>query len=156
MLALSVQRDLVETTESEFDQFLSTNVKGPYFAMQEAFKVMPKGSHIVNIGSTALNLLIPRYSLYSTTKGALYMLTRASAHEAGQKGITVNMISPGATNTEMLSSTVSESAIEDIKKQTALGRIAEPEDIANAVLLLVSNESSWITAQNIFANGGWC
>ena len=153
--AIFVDKNLADTSESEFDRFFTTNVKGPFFAMQQAFKIMPEGSHIVNIGSTVINLLVPGYSLYSTTKGALYMLTRASAHEAGQKGITVNMISPGATNTEMLADGVSKDDIKEIKNQTALGRIAEPEDIANAVLLLVSQESSWITAQNIFANGGW-
>ena len=82
-------------------------------------------------------------------------MTRVFAKEVGQRGITVNSISPGPTNTELFTAGKSEETIKRLASMAALGRIGEPEDIARVVLFLVSDEAAWVTAQNLGVNGGF-
>ncbi len=153
--ALSLEKKFVETSEEEFDTLFSANVKGPFLMMQRAFQHMQRGGKIINICSTVLDLLVPNYSLYSATKGALHMFTRALVQEAAELGITINAVSPGATKTDMLMSTTDEKFRQQIAKLSALKRIGEVEDIANIVAFFASEDSNWITGQNLRANGGW-
>jgi 3-oxoacyl-[acyl-carrier protein] reductase len=98
--------------------------------------------------------MLPTYGTYSATKGAVEQLTRVFAKEIGARGITVNSVSPGPTNTELFTKGKSQEVMSRFAAMAALGRIGEPKDIARLVRFLISEEASWITGQNIGANGG--
>src|SRR5437763_6387275 len=95
-------KPLVETTEQEFDQIFSLNAKGPYFAMQEVAKVIADGGRIVNISTGGTHLGMPGATAYLGTKAALEQFTKGLAHELASRGVTVNTVSPGFTDTAML------------------------------------------------------
>ena len=147
---ITLQKPLVETTEQEFDQIFDLNAKGPYFAMQEAAKVIEDGGRIVNISSGGTQLGLPGATAYMGTKGALEQFTKGLAHELAPRGVTVNTVSPGFTDTEMLWDNFREAAVQ----MTPLRRLGKPEDIADVVVFIVSNQARWLTGQNIQASGG--
>jgi len=99
--------------------------------------------------------MLPTYGVYSATKAAVEQLTRVFAKEIGARGITVNSVSPGPTNTELFLEGKSEETIQRLASMAALGRIGEPDDISHVVLFLVSDAAGWITGQNIGINGGF-
>jgi 3-oxoacyl-[acyl-carrier protein] reductase len=98
--------------------------------------------------------MMPTYGLYSASKAAVEQMSRVFAKEIGVKGINVNSVLPGTTNTELFREGKSEEQIKNLASMTAFKRIGEPEDIAKTVLFLVSDEAKWITGQNIAINGG--
>ena len=100
-------------------------------------------------------VLLPNYGAYAATKGAVDQITRVLAKEVGARGITVNAVSPGPTDTALFRKGKTQEQIDGFARDTALGRIGTPEDIADAVALLVSREAGWISGQNLFVNGGF-
>lgn len=98
--------------------------------------------------------MLPKYGVYAATKGAVEQLTRVFAKEVGKKGITANIVSPGPVDTELFRAGKTKEDIQRMAAMAALGRIGEVDDIAQIVLFLVSEESRWVTGQNIGANGG--
>lgn len=145
---------LDQTTDEEFDRLFAVNVKGVFNALREASRRLEDGGRIINFSSSTTRLMLPTYASYCATKAAVEQLTRIFAKEVGQRGITVNVVSPGPTNTELFTEGKSEADIQRMAAMAALGRIGQPEDIANLVLFLASDEAGWISAQNIGANGG--
>ena len=145
---------LDQTTDDEFDWLFAVNVKGVFNALREASQRLEDGGRIINFSSSTTRLMLPTYASYCATKAAVEQLTRIFAKEVGQRGITVNVVSPGPTNTELFTEGNSEADIQRLAAMAALGRIGQPEDIANLVLFLASDEAGWISAQNIGANGG--
>ena len=99
--------------------------------------------------------MLPTYSTYAMSKGSVEQLTRVLAKEVGARGITVNAVSPGPTNTELFRLGKSEEQIRGLGAMSAFNRIGEPEDIARAVSLLCSEDANWISGQTIFVNGGF-
>jgi 3-oxoacyl-[acyl-carrier protein] reductase len=148
-------KKIEEITEEEFDDIFATNVKGLFFCCQQAAKKMANGGKIVNISSSVTKLMLPAYGAYAATKGAVEQLTKVLAKELGPQKIAVNSISPGPTDTELFRQGKSNEQIEFLANMAAFGRIATPDDIADVVSLLLSNEAGWITGQNICANGGF-
>lgn len=148
-------KPIADITEAEFDQIFATNVKGVFFACQLAAKKMADNGRIINISSSVTHVLLPNYGGYAATKGAVDQITRVLAKELGPRGITVNTISPGPTDTALFRKGKTREQIEGFAQDTALGRIGTPEDIANAVALLVEEKAGWISGQNICANGGF-
>lgn len=148
-------KPIADITEAEFDQIFATNVKGVFFTCQLAAKKMADNGRIINISSSVTRVLLPNYGGYAATKGAVDQITRVLAKELGPRGITVNAISPGPTDTELFRKGKTREQIEGFAQDTALGRIGTPEDIANAVALLVEEKADWISGQNICANGGF-
>ncbi|MEW4369784.1 SDR family oxidoreductase [Paenibacillus kandeliae] len=142
-------------TEEEFDQHMALNVKGTYFACQQAMQHMREGGTIINFSTSVSGAMLPGYSLYGATKGAVEQLTRQLAKEFGPKGITINSIAPGQVATDLFLNGKSDELVESYRRMNAFGRLGEPEDIANAVELLVSDKSRWITGQTIRVNGGF-
>lgn len=146
---------LEKVSKDDFDAIFYINTKGLFFLTQEVSKMMNDGGRIVNISSGITGARVPGGSVYAGSKAAIEAFTRCWAAELGARNITVNTISPGMTKTEMLMEVVPESARNAAINSTPLGRLGEPQDIADAVALLCSEEARWITAQNVKVNGGF-
>ena len=149
-----IYKTIQDTTDEDFDRLFAINVKGTFNTLREAAIRLENGGRIVNFSSSVTRLMLPTYGTYSATKGAVEQLTRVFAKEIGTRGITVNSISPGPTNTKLFTEGKSQEVINRFAGMAALGRIGEPNDIARLVMFLISEEASWITGQNIGANGG--
>ncbi|MEG4446128.1 SDR family oxidoreductase [Microcoleus sp. AT9_B5] len=147
-------KPVAEVTEAEFDNLFAINVKGTFFACQEAAKRMADGGRIVNFSSSTTAMLLPTYGAYVATKGAVEQLTRSLAKELGDRQITVNVISPGPTDTELFTVGKTAEQIQRFTQITALGRLGKVEDIADVTAFLCSEQARWITGQNIRVNGG--
>jgi 3-oxoacyl-[acyl-carrier protein] reductase len=146
---------LADVTEAEFDQQFAINVKGTFFACQQALKHMEDQGRIVNFSTSVTGQMFPGYSVYAGTKGAVEQITRQLAKEFGSRQITINAVAPGPVNTELFSVGKTEQQLEGMRKMNAFGRLGEPEDIANVISFLVSEESQWVTGQTLRANGGF-
>jgi len=147
-------KPVAEVTEEEFDNIFAVNVKGTFFACQQATKRMADGGRIINFSSSTTAMMLPTYGSYVATKGAVEQFSHVLAKELGSRGITVNVISPGPTDTELFNQGKSEQDIQRFAQLAALGRLGQPDDIANVVSLLVSDDAGWITGQIIRVNGG--
>ncbi|CAM4189966.1 SDR family oxidoreductase [Paenibacillus macerans] len=144
-----------DVTEEMFDRHFAVNVKGTYFACQQAMKHLEKGGTIINLSTSVSGAMLPTYSVYAATKGAVEQLTRQLAKEFGPKDIIINCIAPGQVSTELFLNGKSDELIDSFRRINAFGRLGEPEDIANAIELLVSDKARWITGQTIRVNGGF-
>jgi 3-oxoacyl-[acyl-carrier protein] reductase len=152
---LMITKPLAEVTEADFDRQFALNVKGTFFACQQAMKHMENYGRIVNISTSVIGQMFPSYSVYAGTKGAVEQFTRQLAKEFGSKQITINAVAPGPVNTELFQAGKTEQQIEGMKKMNAFGRLGEPEDIADVIEFLVSAKSQWVTGQTIRVNGGF-
>ncbi|GFN31350.1 SDR family oxidoreductase [Paenibacillus xylaniclasticus] len=146
---------ITDVTEEMFDRQFDVNVKGTYFACQQAMKHMQQGGTIINFSTSVSGAMLPTYSVYAATKGAVEQLTRQLAKEFGTRDITINCIAPGQVSTELFLEGKSQELIDSYRRMNAFGRIGEPEDIANVIELLVSGKAHWITGQTIRVNGGF-
>ncbi|MCP5197203.1 MAG: SDR family oxidoreductase [Gammaproteobacteria bacterium] len=153
--AIMINQSLAETTDLDFDRTFEVNVRGVFNTLRESAHRLVDGGRIINLSTTVTRLLLPHYGTYAASKGAVEQLTRVFAKEVGARGITVNVVSPGPTHTELFTQGKSEETIQRLAAMSAFGRIAEPEDIARVVVFLASDEAAWITGQNIGANGGF-
>jgi 3-oxoacyl-[acyl-carrier protein] reductase len=141
-------------TPEDFDRLFAVNVRAPLFLIQRALPLIPDGGRIVNVSSGVTWFARPEV-VYAMTKGALNVLTRSLAQTQGPRGITVNTVSPGITETEM-NAWLTESP-EDARRvaaMTALGRHGQPADIADAVAFFASDDGRWVTGQTLEVNGG--
>ncbi|MBP2116238.1 SDR family oxidoreductase [Paenibacillus silagei] len=146
---------IADVTEEMFDRQFAVNVKGTYFACQQAMKHMERGGTIINFSTSVSGAMLPTYSVYAATKGAVEQLTRQLAKEFGVKDIVVNCVAPGQVSTELFLNGKSEELVDSFRRMNAFGRLGEPEDIANVIDLLVSDKARWITGQTIRVNGGF-
>ncbi|WP_249866373.1 SDR family oxidoreductase [Paenibacillus konkukensis] len=144
-----------DVTEDLFDRHFAINVKGTYFACQQAMKHMARGGTIINFSTSVSGAMLPAYSVYAATKGAVEQLTRQLAKEFGPKDIVINCIAPGQVATELFLNGKTPELVDSYRRMNAFGRLGEPEDIANAIELLVSGKARWITGQTIRVNGGF-
>jgi 3-oxoacyl-[acyl-carrier protein] reductase len=147
-------KPVADVTEEEYDRIFVVNVKGTFFACQQAAKRMADGGRIINFSSSTTAMMLPTYGTYVATKGAVEQMSHVLAKELGPRGITVNVVSPGPTDTELFGQGKTEQDKQRYAQMAALGRLGQPQDIADVVALLVSDEARWITGQNIRANGG--
>ncbi|MBV6448333.1 SDR family oxidoreductase [Nitrosomonas sp.] len=149
-----VFKEIAEISDDEFDRIVATNFKSVFYTLREAAAKLADHGRIVTISSTVTRLMLPKYGAYAATKAAVEQLTRIFAREAGKRGITANIVSPGPVDTELFRSGKTAADIERMAAMAALGRIGAADDIAQVVLFLVSDEARWITGQNIGVNGG--
>lgn len=141
---------LADMTESEFDHVFALHAKGPYFAMQEAAKVMRDGGRIVNISTSGTQRTFHGATAHLGSKAALEQYTKGLALELAPRGITVNTVSPGITDTGVLTEQYRQFGIQ----VSPFKRLGLPKDIADIVAFIVSEEARWLTGQNIQAGGG--
>jgi NAD(P)-dependent dehydrogenase (short-subunit alcohol dehydrogenase family) len=151
-------RLLVEQTEENFDRVFSVNVKALFLLLQDEVKQMlaqGRGGSIVNTASVGGFVATPTAGPYVASKHAVLGLTKTAAVEYGRCGIRVNAVSPGAVRTEMLLGVLgSEEALDRMGAAHPLGRVGRPEEIADAVAWLFSDESSYFTGQSLTLDGG--
>jgi NAD(P)-dependent dehydrogenase (short-subunit alcohol dehydrogenase family) len=144
-----------QTTETQFDEVMNVQFKGVYFFTQRALSFLNNGSSIVNLSSRLAQAVVPGCSAYAAMKGAIETLTRYQARELAVCQIRVNSVAPGPVATEFGDSVILDPAYQaNIIARTALGRVAEPEDIGGVVSFLCSEDARWITAQRIEVSGG--
>ncbi len=143
-----------DTSDEVFSRQFDVNVKGVFNTLREAATKLADNGSIINFSTSVNRLMLPTYGTYVATKSAVEQLTRVFAKEIGSRGINVNSISPGPTNTELFTKGKPQEVIDKLASLSAFNRIGEPEDIAKVVSFLASDEAKWISAQNIGANGG--
>jgi 3-oxoacyl-[acyl-carrier protein] reductase len=150
-----VSGDLIADTSDEvLEAILTVNFKSPFALIREAARRLRDGGRIVNVSTLNTVMVGPRMAPYATSKAALELLGRVAAYELGGRGITVNSVLPGATDTELFRDNNSEESRQLLTALTALGRIGQPADVADVVAFLVSDDARWLTGQNIRAAGG--
>ncbi|WFO16255.1 SDR family oxidoreductase [Cellulophaga baltica 4] len=138
--------------QDDFTSQFDVNVRGVFNTMQEASAKLADNGIVINFSSSTTKLMLPSYGIYSATKAAVEQMTRVFSKEVG-RGISVNAIAPGPTNTELFLEGKSDEFITKLKGMNAFGRLADPIDIAKIVLFLASDDSKWISGQVIGANG---
>jgi len=145
-----------EFTEDQFHKMFNVNVLGPLLVTQAALRHLGQGSSVINIGSGVTRLTPPNSSIYSGTKGALDAITGVLARELGAKKIRVNSINPGPVVTEGVETAgfLDSEFINGYVDQTPLGRIGQPGDIASLAVFLASEDSAWLTGEQLLASGG--
>ena len=151
IMRLSKIEDLDEAT---IDQTLAINVKGPVFTMREAAKRLAHGGKIINLSSSVVGLKMESYGIYTASKAAIESLTAILAKELRGKNITVNAIAPGPTATELFLKGKSDEIIARLSKAAPLERLGTVEDIAAVIDFAVNENSNWVNAQILRANGG--
>jgi 3-oxoacyl-[acyl-carrier protein] reductase len=142
--------------ELQLRRQLSVNVEGPISTMQAAAPFFPKeGGRVINITSLVQLYPLPGNTVYAATKGAIDAMTRVWAVEFGPRGVTVNAVGPGLTETDAVKENVPEEMKRTLIERTPLGRIGTPSDIADVVAFLASSDARWITGQVLLASGGF-
>src|SRR5271163_1833726 len=152
---------IADYTVEDFDDLFATNVRGPFFLVQELLPVLREGSSIVVVSSLGARMVVGKTGLenpsilaYASTKGALETLVKNWSAILGPNGIRVNAVAPGAIDTDMSNFTKTEAGREVILGMQALKRIGKPEDVADVVAFLASDAARWITGASIPVDGG--
>ncbi|WP_438309984.1 glucose 1-dehydrogenase [Streptomyces sp. HUAS TT3] len=145
---------LAETDVAVFDSVMAVNARSVFLTTRYAARRMRDGGRIVNVSSLNTVRPAPGIGPYAASKGAIEQLTAVAARELGPRGITVNALSPGATDTELLRGTNPPQALEAVAGMTPLGRLGQPSDVADVIAFLVGPDGRWITGQNLRASGG--
>jgi 3-oxoacyl-[acyl-carrier protein] reductase len=151
---IMITKLIKDTTDEDFTRQFDINVRGTFNTMREAATRLADNGSIINFSTSVNRIMLPTYGTYVATKAAVEQLTRVFSKEAGSRGINVNSVSPGPTNTELFTQGKSEEVINRLASLSAFNRIGEPEDIARVVVFLAGDEAKWISAQNIGVNGG--
>ena len=147
---------IADTQEADFDALLNVQFKGVYFLTQQALPLLRDGGRVVNISSGLARFVGPGYAAYASLKGAVEVFTRYLAQELGPRGITANVVAPGAIETDFGGGVVRDNPQVNahLASVTALGRVGLPQDIGPVVAFLCTPEAGWINAQRIEVSGG--
>ncbi|MBB3322818.1 MULTISPECIES: SDR family NAD(P)-dependent oxidoreductase [Atlantibacter] len=153
---IGINAPFTDITEAQFDQLVNIHFKGPFFLTQHLLPLMKNGGRILNVSSGLTRFALPGYSAYAAMKGAMEVLTHYQAKELGARGISANIIAPGAIETDFGGGAVRDNAElnKAIAAQTALGRVGLPDDIGEAIAALLSDGLGWMNAQRIEVSGG--
>jgi glucose 1-dehydrogenase len=159
---ISIPGDFLEMSEAEYDRVLDINLKGSFLMLQACAREMVRqvaagrlAGAIINMSSVNDTLAIPTIVSYCIAKGGVSQLTRATSISLAPHGIRVNAIGPGSIRTGMLQRVVSDkAAMARVMSRTPMGRVGEPSEIASIAVFLASDESSYVTGQTIYADGG--
>ena len=152
---LSPRATFEDATEAAFDELVAVNLKAPFFIAQQAMSRLRQGGRIINISSGTSQMAMPEEPVYAMTKAALNSFTRSLAKKLAPRGITVNAIGPGIIDTDFQAGWLSDPAVrKSVASVAALGRLGQPEDIADVAAFLSSPDARWITRAYIDASGG--
>ena len=145
---------ITDLTSEQINDSLALNLVSALLVLREAARRVADGGRIVMISSAAARVAPARQSTYAAAKAGLEAATKVTAKEVAKRGITVNVVRPGATDTEYMRSITADKAIEAMSSSNAMRRLGTPEDIAGVVAFLVSEDARWITGDVIDASGG--
>jgi 3-oxoacyl-[acyl-carrier protein] reductase len=148
----AVYKPHTELTDEDFEKVFSVNARGAMYMLQAAANRVKDGGRIVQFSTGATSMPIPTGGLYAASKAAGERFAFALAKEIGHRQVTVNVISPGVTDTDGL--ILPQPAIDHLISQTPLRRLGKPQDIADVVAFLVGDDAHWMTGQNLQVNGG--
>ena len=153
---IGLYASFAETSEALFDELMNIHFKGPFFLTQGLLPLIAEGGRILNVSTGLARFALPGYAAYASMKGAMEVLTRYQAKELGARGISVNIIAPGAIETDFGGGHVRDNAElnQMLASQTALGRVGLPDDIGDAIAALLSDKLGWMNAQRIEVSGG--
>jgi len=145
-----------KVTEADFDAVVNVHFKGVYFLTQKLLPLINDGGRIVNVSSGLTRVAMPGSSVYGAAKGAVEVLTRYLARELGSRGITANVVAPGAIQTDFSGGMVRDNAEVNkrVAEMTALGRAGVPDDVGPMIAALLSDENRWVNGQRIEVSGG--
>jgi glucose 1-dehydrogenase len=155
--AINISGDFLEISEADYDKVLDINLKGSFLMLQACAREMVNraAGSIINMSSVNDTLAIPSIVSYCVAKGGISQLTRATSISLAPHGIRVNAIGPGSIMTDMLKNVVNDkAAMARVMSRTPMGRVGEPSEIASIAVFLASDESSYVTGQTIYADGG--
>lgn len=153
---IGIHASFMDTTEEQFDTLVNIHFKAAFFITQKALAIMNDGGGIVNISSGLARFCNPGYSAYGSIKGAIETLSRYQAKELGARQIRVNVVAPGAIETDFGGGMVrdNEQVNKQIASMTALGRVGHADDIGSVVAFLCTDDAKWVNAQRIEVTGG--
>jgi NAD(P)-dependent dehydrogenase (short-subunit alcohol dehydrogenase family) len=153
---IGIHKSYAETTIAEFDTLVNIHFKAPFFLSQLALPLLANGGGIINISTGLARFSSPGYAAYASMKGGIETLTKYQAKELGARGIRVNVVAPGAIETDFGGGAVrdNEQVNNFLASQTALGRVGLPDDIGGVVAFLCTDDARWVTAQRIEVSGG--
>lgn len=153
---IGIHAAFADTSEAQFDQLMNIQLKGPFFLTQTLLPLIADGGRILNVSTGLTRFALPGYAAYAAMKGGVEVLTRYLAKELGPRGIAVNVIAPGAIETDFGGGLVrdNEQVNAHIAAQTALGRVGRPDDIGGAIATLLSDGAAWVNGQRVEASGG--
>jgi NAD(P)-dependent dehydrogenase (short-subunit alcohol dehydrogenase family) len=158
---ISKSARIADYTVEDFDSLFATNVRGPFFLVQQLLPILGEGSSVVAISSAVARTVVgkpglenPSILAYASTKGALETLVRNWAAILGPSGIRVNAVAPGVIDTDMSNFTKTEAGRELALGMQALKRLGKPEDVADVVAFVASDAARWITGASIPVDGG--
>lgn len=153
---IGIHASFAETTEEQFDQLVNIQLKGVFFLTQKLLPLIADQGRIINISTGLTRFALPGYAAYAAMKGGIEILTKYMAKELGPRGIAVNVVAPGAIETDFGGGVVrdNEQLNKHIAAQTALGRVGLPDDIGGVIASLLSEDNGWVNAQRIEVSGG--
>ena len=152
--AISEPTPLGQIGPGQFDRVFGANVKGVLLTVQAALPLMGEGGSIILTGSSASVKAFPNFSLYAATKAAVRSLARSWTPELADRGIRVNILSPGGTRTEKALELMGDEGIEALRGMTPIRRVADPDEIGAVAAFLASSDSSFVAGSEVFADGG--
>ena len=145
---------IADATDEMFDRHVAVNLKGVFNCLREAARRLRSGGRIINFSSSMVGLRQPTYGIYSATKAGVEAMTHILSKEMRGRNITVNVVAPGPTGTDLFLKGKSQEAIDMFAKLSPLERIGTPDDVAGTVAFLAGPDGSWINGQVLRANGG--
>lgn len=145
---------LAEVCDEDFQHQIAVNLTGSFNGMREGAKRVRNGGRIVNMSTSIIGAYLPNVAVYAATKAAVEALTHVLAKELGARGVTVNAVAPGPVATELFLTGRTEEVIRRAIADIPLGRLGQPDDIAQIVSFLASAGSGWVNGQVVKANGG--
>ncbi|AUY48474.1 SDR family oxidoreductase [Streptomyces sp. CB01881] len=151
---VTLPKPIADVTEEDYDRVFAVNTRAPFFILQRALPRLRDGGRIVNISSGAARIAYPAIAAYTMTKGALDVLTPALALQLGPRGITVNTVAPGFTETAINPTLADPRIRSTLAAHSVFDRLGTPADIADVVAFLAGDDARWITGQWIDATGG--
>jgi 3-oxoacyl-[acyl-carrier protein] reductase len=145
---------LTDLTQQVIDDALALNLRSALLVLRESARRVRDGGKVVLLSSAAADVAPPRQSTYAAAKAGLEAAARVAAKEVAKRGVTVNVVRPGATDTEFMRKVTAPRAVEAMAVGNAMKRLGTPEDVAGAVMTLVSPDADWITGAVLDATGG--